>query len=142
MKKLAEIKIKDAFIDVWEDETGQIILGGWGWFEFFDYEKMKEVSGGSVNYRGSKANLVEEPRPSYDGGKSGEKKVSRESTQKPILRKEIKELLDEGLTVCLNCGYHGEDIQKEDANLYDGYGCPKCHAPLAVASAVVMKKEC
>jgi len=35
-------------------------------------------------------------------------------------------------TVCLSCGYDGDDIQGDNADLYEGYGCPKCHSPLVV----------
>jgi len=35
-------------------------------------------------------------------------------------------------TVCLSCGYDGDEIQGDHADLYEGYGCPKCHSPLVV----------
>lgn len=47
---------------------------------------------------------------------------------------DIKKLLEEGKTVCLSCGYHGEDIQGEYPNLHEGYGCPRCHSPFVVVA--------
>ena len=40
-----------------------------------------------------------------------------------------------GKTVCLSCGYDGDDIQGEYPNLYEGYGCPRCHSPLVTRKA-------
>jgi hypothetical protein len=44
----------------------------------------------------------------------------------------FKDKLDAGRTVCISCGYDGDNIQGEDADIYEGYGCPKCHSPLVV----------
>jgi len=35
-------------------------------------------------------------------------------------------------TICLSCGYAGEELQGEHPDLYEGYGCPKCESPLVV----------
>ena len=40
MKEVLSMRIKDAHITVWESEKGEIILGGLGWYEFYDYEEM------------------------------------------------------------------------------------------------------
>ena len=42
-------------------------------------------------------------------------------------------------TTCLSCGYDGEDIQGEHPDLYEGYGCPKCHSPLVVIIEEIKK---
>jgi len=44
-------------------------------------------------------------------------------------------------TVCMSCGYDGEDIQGENADLYRGYGCPKCHSPLVVVQTQMSLTE-
>jgi len=38
MKHIKTIAIKDAVIDIWEDDEGTIIVGGVGWVEYNDYE--------------------------------------------------------------------------------------------------------
>lgn len=45
-------------------------------------------------------------------------------------------MLDEGRTVCLHCGYAGEEIQGNYPNLWQGYGCPICHSCLVVLRAI------
>lgn len=37
MKLKRTIKVGKAVIDVWEDDSGNIILGGIDWYEYFDY---------------------------------------------------------------------------------------------------------
>jgi len=39
---------------------------------------------------------------------------------------------EESKAICLSCGYKGEDIQGKYPDLYEGYGCPKCHSPFVV----------
>ena len=50
------------------------------------------------------------------------------------LTQRLKELLEKygDRTFCLSCGYDGDDIQGDYPDLYDGYGCPKCHSPFVV----------
>jgi len=44
MKLLKTLKIAEAIINVYQDEDGNIILGGFNWYEYFDYEKIKQKS--------------------------------------------------------------------------------------------------
>ena len=45
MKKLVTLTFDHAdptsIVDIWQDEEGKIILGGFGWFEHYQYEKIK-----------------------------------------------------------------------------------------------------
>lgn len=43
MKQIKTMKIGNAIIDVWQDDDGNIILGGINWYEYNDYEKLKET---------------------------------------------------------------------------------------------------
>lgn len=49
-----------------------------------------------------------------------------------LLRKYLLKLKEKKRVICLSCGYDGDDIQGEYPDLYEGYGCPKCHSPLVV----------
>lgn len=50
-------------------------------------------------------------------------------------RAEIVRKLQEGRTVCLSCGYDGEDIQGEYPDLDEGCCCPKCQSCFVVKKA-------
>ncbi len=51
-------------------------------------------------------------------------------------QKTKNEILDEGRTVCLNCGYAGDNIQENYPDLWHGYGCPRCHSCLVVMKTI------
>jgi len=55
--------------------------------------------------------------------------------QKRTMKNYIDELFGDNGTVCISCGYTGEDIQGDDPDLYDGCGCPQCKSPLVMVKA-------
>ena len=46
MKLKKTIKIGKAIIDIWEDGDGSMVIGGFGWYEYFDY--MNKVDGREI----------------------------------------------------------------------------------------------
>jgi hypothetical protein len=39
MKLIKTLKVGKAIIDIWQDHEGDVIIGGFNWYEYNDYEK-------------------------------------------------------------------------------------------------------
>jgi len=60
MKLIKTMEIAEAIIDVYQDEEGNIILGGFNWYEYNDYEKNKQTFNGQLKDEATKLHKVPE----------------------------------------------------------------------------------
>lgn len=42
MRLVKTIKVGKAIIDIWQDDDGDVVVGGLNWYEYYDYMEKKK----------------------------------------------------------------------------------------------------